>query len=73
MPQINVQSVTRMISEVASRYIASPGEAQYSPAYIAALGAVLTLLERRTHADPEMAEALGMARQALNGMQARVD
>ena len=69
MPQLNVQSVTRMISQVATRYIASPGEAQYSPAYRAALGSVLTLLERRVHADPETAEALALARQALDAMK----
>ncbi len=73
MPPLNVQSVTRMISQVASRYIASPAEAQHSPAYIAALGSVLTLLERRAHADPEMAEALGLAREALNGIHVKSD
>ena len=68
MPQLNVQSVARMISQVATRHIASPGEAQYSTAYLAALGSVLTLLERRVHANPDMADALALARQALDAM-----
>ncbi len=71
MPQLNIQSVTQMISRVAARYIASPGEAQNSPAYRVALGSILTLLERRVHADPEMVEALALAREALDTMQDR--
>ncbi len=68
MPQLNVQSVSQMISQVAARYIEMPGEVKHSPGYIAALGAVLSLLERRARTSPDIAEAVALARQALEAM-----
>lgn len=71
MPQLDVQSVSQMISQVAVRYIESPGEAQHSPVYVAALGAVLSLLERHASGSPDIAEAVTLARRALDAMQCR--
>ncbi len=71
MPQLNIQTVSQMIAQVATRHMEKPGEAQYSAAYIGTLKALLILLERRIGDAPEMAEAPALARQALNSMQAK--
>ncbi len=65
MPTLSVQSVAKLITEVADRHRQHPDQAQYSPQYRIAISAVLKLVERHAQGMPEIGEALAKVRQAV--------